>query len=285
MDLLRAPTDGSLYEVVCAYHPVPVSAPIRASSPSTGWEPDALPLASLGPSAGLARRRALSLAEFWRALVTGKLRVVSTFKRDGNVHALATECAMAPLAARERTLLERAFLGEAQKSLAAELGVSATTASVLMGRALARLGVPRRIFQAPLPVALGAMHHQGALEPPAGAHAEWADGTSSHEIVITIPEFNPARLPSLTEAERQVAHLFAEGLCQKAIAAQRGTSLRTVANQIASLSRKLDVCGRFALIRRWAELEGWSVMPIGRGLSVRGQRATDGNGGASFAPD
>lgn len=58
--------------------------------------------------------------------------------------------------------------------------------------------------------------------------------------------------PDLTEAEADVVARIVGGASNRAIAAARGTSTRTVANQVASLLRKLGVASRFELIRRCA---------------------------------
>ncbi len=63
---------------------------------------------------------------------------------------------------------------------------------------------------------------------------------------------------SLSVAERHVARLAAEGLSNAEVARVRGTSLRTVANQMASVLRKLGVDSRRQLMVLYAR---------GRGLS------------------
>jgi DNA-binding CsgD family transcriptional regulator len=60
----------------------------------------------------------------------------------------------------------------------------------------------------------------------------------------------PEILPGLTGAEADVARLAAQGLSNKQIAVRRGTSPRTVANQIASLFRKLGLASRPELLAR-----------------------------------
>jgi DNA-binding NarL/FixJ family response regulator len=54
-------------------------------------------------------------------------------------------------------------------------------------------------------------------------------------------------MKGLTAAERHVASLAAAGLSNAAIAKRRGTALRTVANQMASVLRKLRICSRHEL--------------------------------------
>jgi DNA-binding NarL/FixJ family response regulator len=53
-----------------------------------------------------------------------------------------------------------------------------------------------------------------------------------------------APAPALSPAEREVATLAAAGWTNAAISVHRGTSDRTVANQMASIFRKLGVSSR-----------------------------------------
>jgi DNA-binding NarL/FixJ family response regulator len=58
---------------------------------------------------------------------------------------------------------------------------------------------------------------------------------------------------SLSEAEREIVLALAEGLSNAAIARQRGTSTRTVANQVSSLFRKMNVRSRTELLLALAQ--------------------------------
>ena len=58
--------------------------------------------------------------------------------------------------------------------------------------------------------------------------------------------------PVLTPAEREVMTLLLAGKSNGEIARQRKTAVRTVANQVASLFRKLGVGSRAALAARVA---------------------------------
>ena len=69
----------------------------------------------------------------------------------------------------------------------------------------------------------------------------------------------PLRPPlpaSLTAAEREVVALIIEGKSNAEIAKARGVALRTVANQVASVLRKLDVGSRSALLARLTRGDG-----------------------------
>lgn len=234
-----------------------------SAAPASGRVPfdaDDVVNMALAPDAESDRagsRAWLRLATFWQTLTDGRHRVLSSFTHGQRHYAVACSGTFGALSERERLLLQRGFLGQSQKSLANELGVSGTTVSVLIGRSLARIGLERRLCTAPLPVVLGALDHLGVIEPPFNTRAGAFEAGGQY-VIASVPTFDAATLPDLTDAERSVAQLILDGLCQKAIAARRGTSLRTIANQIASLSRKLEVGGRFALLRRWADLEGWA---------------------------
>jgi DNA-binding NarL/FixJ family response regulator len=56
---------------------------------------------------------------------------------------------------------------------------------------------------------------------------------------------------TLTSAERAVLDLVVRGASNAEIARTRGSSIRTVANQVASLLRKLAATSRFELVRRY----------------------------------
>jgi DNA-binding NarL/FixJ family response regulator len=53
----------------------------------------------------------------------------------------------------------------------------------------------------------------------------------------------------LTDAEREIVAAIARGWSNAEIAAARGTSVRTVANQIATLLRKHGAASRYDLVR------------------------------------
>lgn len=60
----------------------------------------------------------------------------------------------------------------------------------------------------------------------------------------------PVLPPTLTAAERDVVAQILQGKSNAAIARARGVAVRTVANQVASILKKLRVGSRAALIAR-----------------------------------
>jgi DNA-binding CsgD family transcriptional regulator len=60
-----------------------------------------------------------------------------------------------------------------------------------------------------------------------------------------------ASLPALTACEREVMNKALRGLSNRQIALERGTSYRTVANQMARVFAKLGVASRSELFARF----------------------------------
>jgi DNA-binding CsgD family transcriptional regulator len=103
--------------------------------------------------------------------------------------------------------------------------------------------------------------HDGvaALSPPAGLLASLFSA-GADEFVVLEWMLRPSELPpGLSAAELEVARLAVDGCSNHEIAALRRTSTRTVANQMASIFRKLGVGSRHELMTRagagWAQGE------------------------------
>ena len=72
---------------------------------------------------------------------------------------------------------------------------------------------------------------------------------------IAILSFTPRGDALLTDAERDVASAAARGLSNRDIATLRGSSTRTVANQLAAIMKKLEVSSRAELAARFGVLD------------------------------
>ena len=85
----------------------------------------------------------------WKALVDARWSLVDHFERDGKRYLLAqrNDPAIAPIALlskRERQVVALAAVGHSDKMIAYELGISGSTARVLLSRASRKLGVRTR---------------------------------------------------------------------------------------------------------------------------------------------
>jgi DNA-binding CsgD family transcriptional regulator len=88
------------------------------------------------------------------------------------------------------------------------------------------------------------------VPPPRGLTAKRMTLLGDEHIVLSFPLDAPKVPASLTKAEQAVALLVLEGRTDAEIAAARGVSKRTVANQIAAVFRKLEVSSRVELAAR-----------------------------------
>ena len=71
----------------------------------------------------------------------------------------------------------------------------------------------------------------------------------SEWLVLSFPVDRAGVPAALSAAERSVALAVVRGLSNAEIASERGTSMRTVANQVASIFRKLGAHSRLDLAR------------------------------------
>jgi DNA-binding CsgD family transcriptional regulator len=192
-----------------------------------------------GPMRRRDAERALGL---WRGLVAGTWSLVDRWDVDGK--RFITAVANAPhnldpraLSPREGATARLAADGASGKDIAYALGVSPSNARALLAAALAKLGLRSRAELYRWNPSDAAVHVL-ATEPQ--IHA------------LAIPDRDPAGWkPSanLTSAELEVARLAAAGRTNAEIARKRRTSVRTVANQMAKILRKLGVGSRADILR------------------------------------
>jgi DNA-binding NarL/FixJ family response regulator len=91
-------------------------------------------------------------------------------------------------------------------------------------------------------------HPRIGSDAPAPADLQVTPLGGSGEYAVLSFSLSPLKLPkSFSRAEREVAAAIAIGCSNAAIARQRGTSIRTVENQIYGLFRKLGIGSRIEL--------------------------------------
>ncbi|MFO0567151.1 MAG: helix-turn-helix transcriptional regulator [Polyangiaceae bacterium] len=90
----------------------------------------------------------------------------------------------------------------------------------------------------------------GELLPPRRLEALALRVGEDELVVFRLPKPTPELPAGLTNAERAVVALVLEGLTNAEIARERGSSERTVANQMASIFRKTGAAHRAELVSR-----------------------------------
>lgn len=83
---------------------------------------------------------------------------------------------------------------------------------------------------------------------PAGAEATRFTVAGEELAVLSFPLIDPDLPRGVTRAESEVVRLLLAGKTNAEIAQARGTSLRTVANQVQSIFKKLGVSSRAELV-------------------------------------
>lgn len=173
----------------------------------------------------------------WQALVAGRYSLIDRFSFGGRRYVVAFENPPGlrdprGLSGTEAAVASWARHGHPQKHIAYELGLSVGTVGGMMHRVFQKLGVRSRAELVE------------RLATPDAAACVAVEGKGLFVFESAPPR---ATLAGLTPAEQQVARHAASGASNAEIARERGVSLRTVTNQLASVFDKLGVRSRAGL--------------------------------------
>jgi len=191
----------------------------------------------------------IELRQVWHGLASGRCSVVDAFfshTRCYLVLARDRRELRGPVESRRFEILEAVLGGSRQKCIAIDLGVAPSTVALQFKLALAALGVSGRPSRAhPLLMLIAGAAHETKVARR--ARFVWQERELN---VIAIPR--PERLLQgvLPQAELKVVRNMVEGLSYREIARLRGTSTRTIANQVSAVFRRLNVSGRNELVQR-----------------------------------
>ncbi|MGC4092584.1 MAG: helix-turn-helix transcriptional regulator [Polyangiaceae bacterium] len=191
------------------------------------------------------------IATLWTELSLGRARMRDCFFSDDTcylaVEASATGRPERRLIPRKLRVLERVLLRGGQKSVAAELGLAPSTVAIIAGGCLRAMGVDSGASRAPLPLWISLhAHHDNTVYRVARLSRITHGGRTYSIIAVPRPEQRLSKLVS--PAEYAVLRLLVEGMSHAEMATLRHTSVRTIANQLASAFHKLGVSGRSELL-------------------------------------
>lgn len=180
----------------------------------------------------------------WEGLVSGRWSMVDRFDSDGRRFIVAIKNDPAHpdprgLTLRERQIAEYVGLGCASKEIAYTLGLSETAITNCTARMQKKLGIGTRIELV-------------AFFAPNGFRRKLAEIVlSGEQLLVSVNSLADTRqLASLSDTERDIVALLIAGSTNADIAQKRGSSDRTVANQIQSIFRKLTVRSRGELVAK-----------------------------------
>ncbi len=209
-------------------------------------------LRSLAVAADAATKTDINVSLLWRELVRGTSRVIDSFFSDERCYlvlALKTDTAATPIEGRRLEILEAVLGGLRQKNIAIDSGLAPSTVALNSRLALESLGIACKPSRAHPLLMLAAK----AAQSPTLTLARCSTFVTKDDRelrVIGIPRPDQSLSAVLPSAELAVIRSLIEGLSYQDIAERRGTSTRTIANQITAVFRRLRVSGRNDLVQR-----------------------------------
>jgi DNA-binding NarL/FixJ family response regulator len=219
-----------------------------AGTPCAGELHDTLHDQAVGADAGATTE--LHLALLWRELSRGVSTIVDSFftlERCGLV--LAPSASPSPVDNRRLEILKTVLCGSRQKNIAIDFRLAPSTVALNSRMAMESLGLSGKPSRAHPLLMLAACASSEQLTLAAKCSViRSRDGRELRVVGLARPDLALAkRLPA---AELSVIRSLVEGQSYRQIAAARGTSTRTIANQISAVFRRLRVSGRNELVLR-----------------------------------
>ncbi|HVY30393.1 MAG TPA: LuxR C-terminal-related transcriptional regulator [Polyangiaceae bacterium] len=192
------------------------------------------------------------LALVWLELARGVSTIVDGFFTNDRCYLVLKtrlDDQAVPIEGRRLEILEAVLAGSRQKNIAIDLQLAPSTVALNSKLALESLGAPGKPSRAhPLLMILA----RAANEPVA-----WSARTATFVVhddselrVIGIARPDRRLGDYLPNAELAVIRSLIEGSSYQEIARERGTSTRTIANQISAVFRRMHVSGRNELVQR-----------------------------------
>jgi DNA-binding NarL/FixJ family response regulator len=204
-------------------------------------------------------RDRIALATVWQDLQSGRTHIVDGFVTEERCYLLLTQPRGSDrrpaLSGRRLSILQGLLCGQSLKVLAYDLRLSPSTVSCEGKAALHQLGIEGTPCKAN---PLLAMLACAATDEQLNRHARIAwFGDADGPLRVLGARRPDARLaPVLSPAEFAVVRGLLEGRNYLEIAKNRGTSTRTVANQLAAAFRRLGVSGRSSLLNHVVSAAG-----------------------------
>jgi DNA-binding CsgD family transcriptional regulator len=200
-----------------------------------------------------AKSRQFQLAHLWDGLCSGAYRLADHFSSADRHYVVAEWCPVpsgprAPLLERRLGALHSVLNGSRQKVVAYEMSISPSSVATDLQKALFCMGCALPPSRMPISLTMSACVALGPPERNFDARCTElvADSQVLHVISTERPEL---RLEDqLTRTEFDVLKALVEGRSYREVAAGRNASIRTVANQLASVYRRLGVSGRGELV-------------------------------------
>ena len=205
----------------------------------------------------------------WRDLGAGKMAIVDFYDRAGRRYVVLRRTGPDPLVTeRQRLVIAYRAYCQTLATIAEALDVSVPTIANELSAGLRQLGLAYdtelpRIFgmglkllppssdkQKARPLSMRRLRREVERAPfsvPRGIQAVRSEHRGKPAVLVSFPVPRVDWSRSLTSAEKDVANDILAGLPNDAIGRKRGSSVRTVVNQVASIFRKVGAHSRLEL--------------------------------------
>jgi DNA-binding NarL/FixJ family response regulator len=201
-------------------------------------------------------RSEIDLALTWRELTRGLSRIAGWFftpERCGLILAMTDHAPEPALDRRQLQIIEPILCGVGQKTVAINLDLAPSTIAFNARRGLQALGFAGKPSRAhPLLMQIARAASERSL---AAGSISFVSSTLGDLQIVGVPRPDWHLIGNTPSAELEVARLFFEGSSYVEIARSRQTALRTVANQLAAVFKRMAVSGRNELVHRLFALE------------------------------
>lgn len=177
------------------------------------------------------------------SLMGGDWTLVDVHRKESELRVLL-RAGGGLMSSREHEVLESVLSGVSDRELSVRMGITRQCVCGHLGNSVSKLGTQSRF------TALQAWRVLAEAEKGRSGRAGLAEVAFGDEKLVSLRCDIPPRPEievRLSSAETHVAWLVCDGLSNRDIALERGTAERTVANQVASIFNKLEVCRRFDL--------------------------------------
>ncbi|HEY1536259.1 MAG TPA: LuxR C-terminal-related transcriptional regulator [Polyangiaceae bacterium] len=198
--------------------------------------------------------RSLDLSRLWLELCRGTWVFRDTFSTDNRCFALLEPVSVfppRPLKASKLQILERLLLGETPKVVAIEQQRAISSVAAASHDCLQRMGLTsRRLSQATVLLTMAACAALRPQHPPTSGRLSHLKLDGEDYLVVSVLRPDLTFPVPLSRAEAAVVRELVAGRSHAQISDLRATSLRTVANQLATVFKKFGVSGRGAIVHQ-----------------------------------
>jgi DNA-binding NarL/FixJ family response regulator len=209
-------------------------------------QPQALPAFEASPAPTL-----LPLSRIWAVIRSGAALVTGIEQTRDRLYVTLERrrprAASSRIVDRRLDVLERLLLGESAKVIAYDLDVSMSTIATDRIMGCRSLGLDAKAARKPMFLVMAVHAAFGLIDPLAQVHEATPEQTT-----LSIERPDPHVATRLTTTEFEVLIDIVEGFSHAEIAERRGKSIRTIANQMASIFHKLQVSGKGSLLAKVA---------------------------------